>query len=92
MQVNIELKCKVYLFFSHTIKGQKENMPLLKKIMDSGSTLIDYERIADADPGCPELAGRSGGIPDTRDLVSGPAYVFANGNLLPWPVGVTPTV
>jgi hypothetical protein len=30
--------------------------------------------------------------PDTRDLVSGPAYVFAAGNLLPWPVGVTPTV
>lgn len=39
---------KVYLFFSHTIKGQKENMPLLKKIMESGSTLIDYERITDA--------------------------------------------
>ena len=34
--------------------------------------------------------------PDTRDLVSGPAYIFgsisSNGNLLPWPVGITPTV
>lgn len=36
---------KVYLFFSHTIKGQKYNMPLLQRILDSGSTLIDYERI-----------------------------------------------
>lgn len=38
---------KTYLFFSHTIKGQKENMPLLKRIMDSASTLIDYEKITD---------------------------------------------
>ncbi|MBD3224172.1 MAG: hypothetical protein GF313_05545 [Caldithrix sp.] len=38
---------KVYLFFSHTIKGQTDNMPMLKRIMDSGSTLIDYERIVD---------------------------------------------
>lgn len=36
-----------YVFFSHTIKGQSHNMPLLKKIMDAGSTLIDYERIVD---------------------------------------------
>jgi len=40
---------KIYLFFSHTIKGQKSNMPMLKRIMDGGSTLIDYERIADAE-------------------------------------------
>lgn len=38
---------KVYFFFSHTIKGQKDNMPMLQKIMDSGSTLIDYEKITD---------------------------------------------
>ncbi|MBN2382298.1 hypothetical protein JXQ70_05390 [bacterium] len=38
---------KVYLFFSHTIKGQKPNMPLLQRILDCGSTLIDYERIVD---------------------------------------------
>jgi alpha-aminoadipic semialdehyde synthase len=38
---------RTYLFFSHTIKGQKENMPLLKRIIDSGSTLIDYEKITD---------------------------------------------
>lgn len=36
---------KVYIFFSHTIKAQKHNMPMLKHILDSGSTLIDYERI-----------------------------------------------
>ncbi len=38
---------KAYVFFSHTIKGQKDNMPLLKKIMESHATLIDYEKITD---------------------------------------------
>jgi saccharopine dehydrogenase (NAD+, L-lysine-forming) len=38
---------KTYVFFSHTIKGQKYNMPMLKKMMDLGCTLIDYEKIAD---------------------------------------------
>ncbi len=38
---------KVYMFFSHTIKGQPYNMPMLKKMMELGCTLIDYERIVD---------------------------------------------
>ncbi len=38
---------KTYIFFSHTIKGQSSGMPLLKKIMDSNATLIDYEKITD---------------------------------------------
>jgi saccharopine dehydrogenase (NAD+, L-lysine-forming) len=38
---------KTYIFFSHTIKGQKHNMPMLKKMMEMGCTLIDYERIVD---------------------------------------------
>lgn len=38
---------KVYLFFSHTIKGQSYNMPMLQKIMDLKCTLIDYEKIMD---------------------------------------------
>jgi len=39
------LKGKTYMFFSHTIKGQSYNMPLLQKIIESKSTLIDYECI-----------------------------------------------
>ena len=38
---------KTYVFFSHTIKGQEHNMPMLKEMMDLGCTLIDYERIVD---------------------------------------------
>ena len=38
---------KTYVFFSHTIKGQPHNMPMLKRILEQGCTLIDYERIVD---------------------------------------------
>jgi saccharopine dehydrogenase (NAD+, L-lysine-forming) len=38
---------KTYVFFSHTIKGQAYNMPLLQKLLDLGCRLVDYERIAD---------------------------------------------
>jgi len=39
----------VYVFFSHTIKGQPANMPMLKRVLDLGCTVIDYERIVDED-------------------------------------------
>ena len=38
---------KTYTFFSHTIKGQDYNMKMLQKIIDSGITLVDYEKIED---------------------------------------------
>ena len=38
---------KPHLFFSHVIKGQNYNMPLLQKILDEKVTLLDYEKITD---------------------------------------------
>lgn len=38
---------KTYLFFSHTIKGQPYNMPLLKRLLELKCQLIDYERVVD---------------------------------------------
>ncbi|HNW98167.1 MAG TPA: bifunctional lysine ketoglutarate reductase /saccharopine dehydrogenase family protein [Bacteroidales bacterium] len=38
---------KTYIFFSHVIKGQKYNMPMLKKMMDLKCNLIDYEKVVD---------------------------------------------
>ncbi len=38
---------KAYVFFAHVIKGQPYNMPMLRKILELGCTLIDYERVAD---------------------------------------------
>ena len=37
---------KTYMFFSHVIKGQPENMPLLQSILDKNIQLFDYEAIA----------------------------------------------
>ena len=41
------LRDKAYVFFSHTIKGQDHNMPMLQRLLDLKCTLLDYERIAD---------------------------------------------
>jgi alpha-aminoadipic semialdehyde synthase len=38
---------KVYIFFSHTAKGQSKNMPMLRRMMEFGCTLIDYEKMVD---------------------------------------------
>jgi alpha-aminoadipic semialdehyde synthase len=43
--INFIEKGKTYVFFSHTIKGQDYNMPLLQKMIDEKTQLIDYERI-----------------------------------------------
>lgn len=38
---------KTYLFFSHTIKAQVYNQPLLKAVIDKNIRLIDYEVLTD---------------------------------------------
>lgn len=38
---------KTYVFFAHVIKGQKQNMPMLKKMMELRCNLIDYEKVVD---------------------------------------------
>ncbi len=55
-EVPIELLVpnKTYLFFSHTLKGQTHNMPLLKAILDKKIRLIDYECIRDLHPTNPQ--------------------------------------
>ena len=42
---------KSYMFFSHVIKGQPENMPLLQHVLDNHIELFDYECIVE---GCKE--------------------------------------
>jgi saccharopine dehydrogenase (NAD+, L-lysine-forming) len=38
---------KGYVFFAHVIKGQPYNMAMLRRMLDLGCTLIDYERVVD---------------------------------------------
>ncbi len=40
---------KPFVFFSHTIKGQSYNMPLLQSILDKNITLMDYELVKNDD-------------------------------------------
>jgi len=38
---------KTYVFFAHVIKGQPYNMPMLRRLLDLGCVLIDYEKVTD---------------------------------------------
>lgn len=38
---------RTYMYFSHVIKGQPYNMPMLRRLMELGCTLIDYEKVTD---------------------------------------------
>lgn len=47
MPISFFEKDKTYIFFSHVIKGQPYNMPMLKAMMEKGVNLIDYEKVTD---------------------------------------------
>lgn len=58
-----------YVYFSHTIKGQAHSMPALQAMLDTGGTLIDFERIADADGARLVHFGRFAGVAGTIDAL-----------------------
>jgi alpha-aminoadipic semialdehyde synthase len=39
---------RTYVYFSHVIKGQDYNMPMLRRLLELGCSLVDYERIVDS--------------------------------------------
>jgi saccharopine dehydrogenase (NAD+, L-lysine-forming) len=45
--INFFQQGRCYAFFSHVIKGQSYNMPMLRALLGLGCTLIDYEKITD---------------------------------------------
>lgn len=51
-----------YLLFSHTIKGQAYNMPMLAEFMGKKCQLIDYERITDDEGRRLVFFGRHAGL------------------------------
>ena len=53
---------KVYMVFSHTIKGQSHNIPLLNACLKKDITLIDYEKITDSHQKRLVYFGRFAGI------------------------------
>jgi alpha-aminoadipic semialdehyde synthase len=69
---------KTYVFFSHTIKGQKFNIPMLKKMMDLKCTLIDYEKVEDDQNRRLLFFGRYAGLAGMMDTL------WALGKRLEW--------
>ncbi len=58
---------KTYMFFSHTIKGQPSNMPMLRSLLERGCSLLDHELVTD-DLGRRLIAfGRHAGMAGTID-------------------------
>jgi alpha-aminoadipic semialdehyde synthase len=59
-----------YVFFSHTIKGQPYNMPMLRRLMELGCTLIDYEKITDDQGRRLVFFGRHAGLAGMIDTLA----------------------
>jgi len=76
--VDVLEKDKAYVFFSHVIKGQSFNMPMLQRALDLGCTIIDYEKIVN-DEGRRLIAfGNYAGLAGMIDTL------WALGNRLAW--------
>jgi saccharopine dehydrogenase (NAD+, L-lysine-forming) len=69
---------KTYVFFSHTIKGQPYNMPMLKRMLELGCTLIDYEKVTDERGRRLIFFGRHAGLAGMIDTL------WALGQRLSW--------
>lgn len=75
---------KTYVFFSHVIKGQAYNMPMLKKMLELGCQLIDYEKVADEQGRRLIFFGRHAGLAGMIDTL------WALGQRLQWEGIATP--
>ncbi|MBU0717694.1 MAG: hypothetical protein KJ749_05545, partial [Planctomycetes bacterium] len=60
---------RTYVFFSHTIKGQAYNMPMLRRLMELKCQLIDYERILDSEGRRLVFFGRYAGLAGMIDTL-----------------------
>lgn len=72
---------KTYMFFSHVIKAQDQNMPMLDDILDKKIRLIDYERIADDKKQRLVAFGRFAGVCGTIDILHGLGNFLLNRGL-----------
>lgn len=72
-QVPIDLlvKNKTYAFFSHTIKAQADNMPLLDAILEKNIRLIDYEKMCDANGARTVAFGKYAGVSGMINILHG---------------------
>ena len=62
---------KTYCLFSHTIKAQESNMPLLDAILEKRIRLIDYEKLTDEAGNRVVAFGKMAGIAGTVNIMHG---------------------
>ncbi|KAG1658196.1 Alpha-aminoadipic semialdehyde synthase, mitochondrial [Nymphon striatum] len=62
---------KTYSFFSHTIKAQESNMPMLDTIVDRNIRLIDYEKMCDSDGNRVVAFGNFAGVAGMINILHG---------------------
>ncbi|KAK7113376.1 hypothetical protein V1264_012675 [Littorina saxatilis] len=62
---------KTYAFFSHTIKAQEDNMPLLDAILEKNIRLIDYEMMSDSDGSRVVAFGKYAGMAGMINILHG---------------------
>jgi saccharopine dehydrogenase (NAD+, L-lysine-forming) len=62
---------KTYVFFSHTIKGQAYNMPMLKDLVERRCNLVDYERVLNEKNQRLIFFGRYAGLAGMLDTLHG---------------------
>jgi len=70
MPISLFRRHSAYFFFSHTIKCQPFNMPMLKALLDRGCTLFDYELIADEQNRRKVFFGRHAGLAGMIDTLA----------------------
>lgn len=83
--IDLLMPDKTYAFFSHTIKAQKANMPLLDAILEKNIRLIDYEKMTD-DSGRRSVAfGKYAGVSGMINILHGLGLrLLALGNHTPF--------
>ncbi|XP_076246525.1 lysine ketoglutarate reductase/saccharopine dehydrogenase [Calliopsis andreniformis] len=62
---------KTYCFFSHTIKAQESNMPLLDAILEKNIRLIDYEKLTDVNGQRVVAFGKYAGVAGMVNILHG---------------------
>lgn len=78
MPLHFFLPNKTYVFFSHVIKGQAYNMPMLKRMLELRCQLIDYEKVTDEKGGRLIFFGKHAGLAGMIDTL------WALGQRLSW--------
>ena len=69
---------RTYVYFSHVVKGQSHNMPMLRRLLDLGCHLIDYEKMLDDKSRRVVFFGRYAGLAGMIDSL------WALGRRLEW--------